>query len=177
MRNPTSSWNPGLGRIECISVDPSNSNHILAGAPTGGVWVTQDGGSSWIPLTDHLTTLDILAASISPHYNQTYFICTDKGIYKSIDGGSNWDIITSTKTVRVKPDPNDSSIVMACGTYGIFRSINGGNSFSTVSSEYSLDLEYHPTNSDIVYASGRIFLKSTNNGLSFTEIEGPSGTY
>lgn len=177
VRNPTSSWNPGLGRIECISVDPSNSNHILAGAPTGGVWVTLDGGSSWTPLTDHLTTLDVLAASISPHNNQTYFIGTDKGIYKSIDGGSNWDKITSTKTVRVKPDPNDSSIVMACGTYGIFRSINGGNSFSTVSNEYSLDLEYHPTNSDIIYASGRIFLKSTNNGLSFTEIEGPSGTY
>ena len=177
VRNPTSSWNPGLGRIECISVDPSNSNHILAGAPTGGVWATLDGGSSWTPLTDHLTTLDVLAASISPHNNQTYFIGTDKGIYKSIDGGSNWDKITSTKTVRVKPDPNDSSIVMACGTYGIFRSINGGNSFSSVSNENTFDLEYHPTNSDIIYASGSVFLKSTDNGLSFIETEGPSGTY
>ena len=177
VRNPTSSWNPGLGRIECISVDPSNSKHILAGAPTGGAWSTLDGGNSWTPLTDYLATIDILAASISPHDNQTYFIGTDKGIYKSIDGGSNWEKTTSSRTVRVKPDPNNENIVMACGTAGIFRSINGGNSFSRVSSENSLDLEYHPTNSNIVYASGDIFLKSIDNGLSFFEVSGPSGTY
>ena len=84
VRNPTSSWNPGLGRIECISVDPSNSQHILTGSPTGGAWSTLDGGSSWTPLTDHLSTLDILSVSISPHNNQTYFIGTNNGIYKSI---------------------------------------------------------------------------------------------
>ena len=177
VRNPTSSWNPGLGRVECISVDPSNPNHILAGAPTGGVWVTINGGDSWIPLTDHLSTLDILAVSISPHNNQTYFIGTDKGIYRSLDGGVNWEKITYTKTVRVKPDPIDSNIVMACGSYGIFRSSNGGNSFSSVSNENTLDLEYHPSNSNIVYASGSNFFKSIDNGVTFSEIEGPSGTY
>ena len=84
VRNPTSSWNPGLGRVECISVDPSNSQHILTGSPTGGVWSTLDGGNSWIPLTDYLSTLDILAVSISPHNNQTYFIGTNNGIYLSL---------------------------------------------------------------------------------------------
>lgn len=177
VRNPTSSWNPGLGRVECISIDPSNSQHILAGSPTGGVWSTLDGGSSWTPLTDHLSTLDILATSISPHNNQIYFIGTNNGIYKSIDGGLNWDKKTSSRTVRVKPDPNNQNIVMACGNAGIFRSTNGGNSFSSVSNQNSLDLEYHSTNSNIVYVSGSTFLKSVDNGLSFEEIAGPSGTY
>ena len=177
VRNPTSSWNPGLGRVECISVDPSNSQHILTGSPTGGVWSTLDGGNSWIPLTDYLSTLDILAVSISPHNNQTYFIGTNNGIYKSLDGGSNWEKITSSKTTRVKPDPKNENIVMACGPLGIFRSTNSGNSFSSVSNKNSLDLEYHLTNSDIIYASGSTFLKSIDNGLSFVEISGPSGTY
>ncbi len=177
VRNPTSSWNPGLGRIECISVDPSNSQHILTGSPTGGAWSTLDGGSSWTPLTDHLSTLDILSVSISPHNNQTYFIGTNNGIYKSLDLGSNWEKITSSRTIRVKPDPNNENIVMACGPLGVFRSTNSGNSFSSVSNQNSLDLEYHPTNSDIVYVSGSSFLKSIDNGLSFVEITGPSGTY
>ena len=136
-----------------------------------------NGGNSWTPLSDHLSTLDILAVSISPHDEQTYFIGTDKGIYKSIDAGSNWEKITFTKTVRVKPDPNNSNIVIACGTHGIYRSIDSGNSFSLVSIKNTLDLEYHPANSNIVYASGTSFLKSVDNGVSFVEIDGPSGSY
>jgi len=43
-------WNPGIGRINGVTVDPSNSNIIYVGTPAGGCWKSIDNGSSWLPL-------------------------------------------------------------------------------------------------------------------------------
>ena len=45
--NATTGWNPGVGRIRGISVDPNDHSHIIVGAESGGIWKTTDGGASW----------------------------------------------------------------------------------------------------------------------------------
>jgi hypothetical protein len=35
--NATSGWNPGVGRITSLAVDPVNTDHIIVGANSGGV--------------------------------------------------------------------------------------------------------------------------------------------
>jgi hypothetical protein len=40
------------GRLDAISVNPTNPNIILAGAWNGGIWRTTDGGSNWVNTTD-----------------------------------------------------------------------------------------------------------------------------
>jgi len=59
-------WNPGIGRINVVAVDPNNSNIIFVGAPAGGCWKSTNGGTSWMPLTDTLATLGVSGIAINP---------------------------------------------------------------------------------------------------------------
>ncbi len=49
------------GRVAALAADPSDpsGNTIYAGAASGGVWKTTDGGSNWTPLTDSQATTNI----------------------------------------------------------------------------------------------------------------------
>ena len=40
-------WNPGIGRINAITVDPSNSSTLYVGTPAGGCWKSTNGGNNW----------------------------------------------------------------------------------------------------------------------------------
>lgn len=176
-RNPTSSWNPGVGRVECISVDSNNSNHILAGAPSGGVWVTKDQGANWTPLTDKLSTLNILGCLISPNDSNIYFIGTNQGIFKSINAGSSWVKVLSAHIIRIKPDASDPNSLLACGASGIYKSTSNGASWSKMKTGSFLDLEYHPINPDYVYAAGRYnFFRSTNGGQTWSQVSAGAGS-
>ena len=38
------SYNPGIGRVNCVRVDPNDPLTIYVGTPAGGCWRSQDGG-------------------------------------------------------------------------------------------------------------------------------------
>ena len=40
----TSSYNPGLGRINVVAEDPNDPNTLFVGAPAGGCWKSTDAG-------------------------------------------------------------------------------------------------------------------------------------
>jgi hypothetical protein len=40
---------PYTGRIAALAVSPTNPNLIFAGAASGGVWRTTNGGTTWSP--------------------------------------------------------------------------------------------------------------------------------
>ena len=54
------------GAINAVAPDPSDPNAIYVGAVNGGVWVTHNGGMSWTPLTDQLTSLSISSLALDP---------------------------------------------------------------------------------------------------------------
>ncbi len=173
-RNPTSSWNPGVGRIECIALDPNDSQHILVGAPTGGAWTTHDEGGTWTPLMDGFSTMDVTGVAISPHDANLYFIGTNgDGLYRSTDGGASISptSIASGKVVRILVHPTNPNYVLVASSYGIYRSTDGGQNFSQTKSGSFLDLVYKPNDPFTVYAiNGSNFFKSTNGGQSFTQV-------
>ena len=39
------------GRILCIAIDVENTEIIMAGSASGGLWRSMDGGSSWVKVT------------------------------------------------------------------------------------------------------------------------------
>ncbi|NQV02861.1 MAG: hypothetical protein HQ542_09455 [Bacteroidia bacterium] len=60
----------GMGRINCITFHPTIANTFWAGSPSGGLWKTIDGGSTWTTLTEAMPTLgvsSILAHPTSPN--------------------------------------------------------------------------------------------------------------
>ena len=77
--NATTSWNPGVGRITGLAIDKTNSNHIIVGANTGGVWKTTDGGQNWTPLTDTFSNLYVYSVTIDPSNSSIYFFGSNNG--------------------------------------------------------------------------------------------------
>ncbi|MEE2906329.1 MAG: hypothetical protein VX527_00705, partial [Planctomycetota bacterium] len=109
------------GRTRSLLIDPRNSNSMLAGGVTGGLWHSDDGGSNWSPVTEGLSSLEICALTRDPQNLDTIYLGTGEaplatqpvgdtdewiapyvfggeGIFKSTDNGQTWSNLNSTST-------------------------------------------------------------------------------
>ena len=104
------------GRTRALAVDVSNSNIIIAGGVSGGIWKSTDAGQSWSLKSrpDQIPHVTSLAQDPRPGNTNTWYYSTGefsgnsadgpngsafyngRGIYKSTDNGETWDIIPST---------------------------------------------------------------------------------
>lgn len=172
----TSGWNPGVGRITSIAINPDNNQEIYITSPGGGCWKSTDGGSTWSPKTDDLATLVMYGVCIDPQNTSTIYIATSGGgVQKSTNGGDTWSntgsqIPASATTYKVLVHPSNSNIVFAANYWGLYRSTNGGTSWTEVIDARMEDIEFKPGDPSVVYASGRDFYKSTDGGENFTKI-------
>ncbi|WP_299225011.1 T9SS type A sorting domain-containing protein [uncultured Psychroserpens sp.] len=177
--NQTSGWNPGVGRVTSIAVEPTNINHIIVGANTGGVWRTTDGGATWTVLTDNLSTLTVYALAIDPSNPSTYFWGSSSGtIFKSTDSGATWNILADTGVGNVNKiliDPtNTNKMYCSVDFGGIYKSLDAGVTWTLIDGRATsgYDIEFKPGNTNVVYASGNAFFKSTDGGATFTTPNG-----
>jgi len=79
----------GIGRVNCISFHPSDTNTYWVGTPSGGLWKTTDDGQNWTVLTDDNDVLgvsDIAVPSDFESSNNIYIATGDR------DGGSVWSL-------------------------------------------------------------------------------------
>jgi hypothetical protein len=53
------------GRVRCVAVDPTDANTVYAGAASGGLWKSGDGGLTWMPLWNTQESLAIGAVAIA----------------------------------------------------------------------------------------------------------------
>src|SRR5258706_9504681 len=64
---PLSGGNASVsGRVTAIVVDPANANNVYLGTAQGGVWRSQDGGTSWTAIFDGAQSLAIGALALAP---------------------------------------------------------------------------------------------------------------
>ncbi|MEQ1745082.1 MAG: PKD domain-containing protein, partial [Saprospiraceae bacterium] len=179
--NATSAWSPGVGRITSIGIDPANSKNMIVGSPTGGVWKTLNGGSTWTPLTDDFSTVDVFSLEISPFNSNVYLWGSTSGrIFRSTDGGATW-MATSNATgtiSRIAFHPTDPNVVYAGSeSNGLYRSVNGGSTWSAVpgvsgSGVSCYDIEFKPGTPATMYVSGKSLYRSTDGGASFAQVGG-----
>ena len=179
--NQTTGWNPGVGRITSIAIDPSDENHIIVGSPGGGVWKTTDGTTTWSALTDNLSNIRVYALTIDPTNPNVYYWGSSNGvIFKSTDAGATWNELADTGNGEVNKiliNPSNSNHLFCSTQYsGVFQSIDGGTTWVKIHSDSSrgYDIEFKPGDLNTIYASGDSFFKSTDGGLSFEIINTPS---
>ncbi|MEO2085172.1 MAG: hypothetical protein ABGW65_06575, partial [Marinoscillum sp.] len=92
------------GRINDLEIHPSNSKIIYAGAAGGGVWKSNNAGTTFNPIFDKYCQ-SIGAIEVDPNDpDNTVYVGTGEtwprnsvsigdGLYKSIDGGNSWNKI------------------------------------------------------------------------------------
>ncbi len=182
-------WNPGLGRVNAITVDPNNSNIIYVGAPAGGCWKSINGGNTWVPLTDQLSSLGVSGIAVDPTNSNTVYIATGDGdasdtysigVLKSTDGGITWNgtgLNWGTTQARVMRKiiihPTNPNILLVATSHGLFKTLDAGLNWSSVLSGSIRDVEFNPTNPNTVFAcTSELFFKSTSGGNlnSFTNV-------
>ena len=143
------------GRVTSIDVHPNNLDHLLIGTASGGVWESKNGGVSFNPIFDEQPIQSIGAVAFDPSNPSVIWAGTGEGnprnsqssgigIFKSIDGGKNWELagLEKTKTIhRIIIDPRNSDIVYAASLgsawgpnedRGVFKTINGGETWEKV---------------------------------------------
>ena len=173
--NATSGWNPGVGRITSIAVDPGDTDHIIVGAHTGGVWKTTNGGTSWTVLTDNLSNLSVNSLAMDPTNSSTYFWGSTSGtIFKSTDAGMTWNVLGIAGfgwVNKILIDPTNTT-KMYCSTEfsGLYKSTNSGVTWTLIDPGVTtgFDFEFKPGDTNTIYASGNEFYVSTDGGATFT---------
>lgn len=179
-------WNPGLGRVNATYVDPTNSSKIYVATPAGGLWKSEDDGSSWASLTDTLVAIGGSAIAVHPENPQIIYLATGDGnaadtysfgLVKSTDGGESWsptnlgfEIEAQIRCTDLIMDLENPDKLYVTSSQGLFVTADGGNTWSQPLNEFMRDVVIHPGNSDIVYATGTRFYKSTNGGENFEAI-------
>lgn len=182
--NYTSSWNPGVGRITSVAVDPSDEKTIFISSPGGGIWKSADSGKTWNPLIDfeNSSWLNVFHICIDPNNKNTvYASLSNGGVLKTTDGGTTWKTTGSgpsgTKKVLIHPD--SSHVVFATAGNGIYRSSNGGTSWKRVQTEAKEDIEFCPSNRNIMYASASSgsssVWRSVDVGLTWNALDTSKG--
>ncbi|MBP7496429.1 MAG: T9SS type A sorting domain-containing protein [Bacteroidales bacterium] len=178
----------GAGRLNCIEFSPVYKQTIYVGAPSGGLWISDDNGYSWRTTTDNLPCIGVSDIAIDPKNPQIIYIATGDGdfidtysigILKSIDGGASWETtglgaslgfnITNQRTVnRIIINPDNSNIMLAGASNGLYYSADAGKTWKMVVAGNFKDIKFKPGNSSIVYAtSDRRLYTSLNGGSSF----------
>jgi Secretion system C-terminal sorting domain len=172
------------GRTKALLVLPSDAtkNTWLAGAATGGIWKTTDGGSSWVEKSANFPILPISSLAMSEVDNAIVYAGTGElvssifsaigdGIFKSIDRGETWTPLASTVgnpqfsiITRIIVDPQNPNVLLAStsqsnlntnSTSLIMKSIDGGISWNKVY-QTNRDIEqiiFTPGNFTIQYAT------------------------
>ncbi|MCB0730208.1 MAG: exo-alpha-sialidase, partial [Ignavibacteriae bacterium] len=104
------------GRTRALAVDVSNSNTILAGGTSGGIWKSTDKGATWVMKSTTSQVLSVSSIAQDPRSGQTntwYYSSGELlgsgsdqgsthsfsggGIYKSSDNGETWSLLPNAK--------------------------------------------------------------------------------
>jgi len=162
------------GRTRGLIIDPDDPTHQTwyAGAATGGIWKTTDGGNTWNCLTDTLPNLSANTVAMAESNHNIIYAGTGEsfpggaylqgsGIFKTIDRGATWTQLTSTISEnfrfvnRLVVDPNDANIIVAATEKGIMKSVDGGVSWLKVYSSLNgiEDLDADPADFNNLYAT------------------------
>jgi photosystem II stability/assembly factor-like uncharacterized protein len=168
------------GRSSTAVGVPGKDFTFFMGATGGGVWKTDDAGTTWSNVSDgQIPCGSIGAIAIAPSDPNVIYVGTGSpdprgnvsmgiGMYKSVDGGENWQFIGLPRAgqigkVVIHPDNPDELWVGVLGNVfgtnperGVYHSKDGGKTWNHVLfiSEKTgcIDLAINPGNPRILYA-------------------------
>jgi len=141
------------GRIAAAAAVTGKPGVYYAGAASGGVWKSTDGGVTWKPTFDTQTSQAIGALAVSQSNPEVVWAGTGEawvirdmdmmgdGIYKSTDAGETWTRMGLEETGRIGTiviHPTNPNIVLACALgratgpqkeRGVYRTEDGGKTW------------------------------------------------
>ena len=154
-------WQPGAGGmcLHSILLDPSSPERIFVAISAAGAFRTDDGGTTWEPINNGLSSLFIpepkaevghCVHSIAMHPSKpdTLFMQKHWDIMRTDDAGDNWHEVSDNlpsdfgfpievhahepETIYVVPIKSDSEHFPPEGKLRVYRSRTGGNDWEAL---------------------------------------------
>ena len=153
-------------------MDPANPNKILvnmwqhrrepwfftSGGPSSGLYMTLDGGKNWtkqsaekngLPEGD-LGRMGLAFATNNPNRVYALIEAKQNALYRSDDGGFNWEMINKNRDIGNRPfyyydiyvDPKNENRVYSIFT-NVHRSEDGGKSFENIIGRNLIHVDNH----------------------------------
>jgi photosystem II stability/assembly factor-like uncharacterized protein len=168
------------GRIDDIAVAETDSSIVYIGYAVGGVFKSENHGTTWEPVFDEQPAASIGDIAIHPANPNIVYVGTGEannrqtssfgdGIYKTTDGGKSWQHIglRETQTIaRIVIDPKspDTVYVAVPGHLfgpnkerGVYKTTDGGKNWNLVKfideDTGFTDIAIDPANTNILYAA------------------------
>lgn len=205
------------GQIGAVEVDPASPERVFVAAignafkpnTERGIFRTTDGGKNWEKVLFLSDTIGFADLEFAPDNSQTIYAAAwrgerkpwtiisgglEGGIYKSIDGGDNWEklenglpdgLIGKIDLAVSAADPNRlyALVEAPLGEGGLYRSNDRGATFKLISTKkdlldrpfYYCNIDANPKNADVVFASATRFFKSDDGGEHWTRLSTPHG--
>jgi len=170
---------PVGNRTIAVAGIPGDPNVYYAGAASGGIFKTVDGGIHWQPIFDDEPVSSVGALAVARSDPSIVWAGTGEsfirshislgwGVYKSVDAGKTWKLMGLENTgriARVLINPHNPDIVYVCALghaygpqpdRGVFRTTDGGKTWDKVLfvDEHSgcSDLAMDPNNPQVLFA-------------------------
>ena len=168
------------GRIADLLVHPEDRSTYYVAVASGGVWKTENAGTSYDPVFDKYGSYSIGCLAMAPSNHNVIWVGTGEnnnqrsvaygdGVYKSEDAGKSFTkmgLENSEHIAKIIVHPEDENIVYVAaygplwsegGDRGIYKSVNGGKTWERIlhvseNTGFS-DLVMDPENADVLYAA------------------------
>lgn len=168
------------GRIADLAVNPNNPFEYYLAVASGGVWKTENAGTTFKPIFDNYGSYSIGCVTIDPSNSNIVWIGTGEnnnqrsvaygdGVYKSEDGGKSFKNVglkNSEHIGKIVVYPENSNIVYVAaygplwkkgGDRGLYKTEDGGKTWNKILSisEHTgiSDIVMDPRNPDRIYVS------------------------
>lgn len=168
------------GRIADIAVHPDNESVWYVAVGSGGVWKTENAGTTWTPIFDDQPTYTTGCVTLDPSNPEIVWVGSGEnvggrhvafgdGVYRSLNGGKTWENLglkNSEHISEIIVHPNNSDIVWVAsqgplwtkgGERGLYKTLDGGESWNRVLGDNQwtgvTDIMIDPRNPDVLYAA------------------------
>jgi uncharacterized repeat protein (TIGR01451 family) len=138
--------------------------------------------ATWAPSDAGLTASSVNAFTFDPSNANVLYAATSGGVFKSTDGGGNWQLTGASRpstapifTNAVAVDPSNANVLYAAASNGVFKSTDGGVLYEQKNSGFAIPsvnaIAVNPATPTTLYA-GTVFgiYKSTNGGDTWAEV-------
>src|SRR5206468_2533901 len=168
------------GRVSEIALVPGKPTQFFVATGTGGLFKTQNGGTTFQPIFDDQPTLSIGSVAVAPSDPVIVYVGSGEGngrnssswgngIYKSTDAGESFTHLgldDSRDIPRLAIHPKNPDIVYAAvmghlwdanKERGLYRTADGGKTWKPAlqidENHGCIDVVLDPRNPDVVYAA------------------------
>src|SRR6185369_905262 len=158
--------------------DFPTTNPLQANRLGHAIYKSTNGAGNWAGSDSGLAASVVFDFAFAPNNSSIMYAAAETGLFKTTDGGTNWNSIPTTPALAINKlaiDPTNPAIIYAAASAGMFKITDGGNNFTAINNGFigsGRAILVDPVTPTTLYgiSFGSDVFKSVNAGASWTSV-------